>query len=535
MSFLRDIDSSAISFVDECIELQEIVTNLDKMEPQKAFEKTSKLSLFNNEDGISTIIENLVCVLRIRPMYINSLAKFCITFVDKSVLGTPSAEFGSMLLESLLQITSEDFYLSKVPEYTLLRALCEENLFSARDYLPLMSKLYSENFCNQFVLMFLILAPNLEKENPDFYNSVFPVLSELLQNGLIDSELVPIVKEVQYYKEDNWKYIKTCLKSEIEQKIVFALKQDNVKALKSIDLDPNMQITYTIFEPCAILRNEPTLLQAAAFYKAHESFKYLHSIGAKMHKKDSKDNTLAMYIVAGGDQRIVREVQRLNVSFKKTLPFAAAYRNYDLIEWIIEKRPKEVGDLNKEMRNVLTASAQYNNFRTFMSCLERGQNPRNRDRNNMNSLLLATKWRFYHFAQFVSLFECVDLNSADSDGLTALHYAAKNGDCSLISLLLDDGVKCNVKDAKGMTPLHYAACDGHVDAVKLLAEKTSSIDVLDSENRTPLFHACIHNFASVVDFLIKKGANKAAKDSYGKMPIHYCKDAEVANLFMAKK
>ena len=534
MSFLKDFDETALNFVDQCVELQEILTNLDKMSTDKAVEKVSNLNLYTTEDGISTIIENIPCLLRIRPNYLSPLCDFCIKFVDKSQIGQPSAEFGRLLLEALLTTTSDDDYLTKVADYTLLRALSDEGLFSSRDYLPVLSKLYSENFYNQFVLMFLMLASNIEEENLQFYQSVFPILAEMVTNGFVDSELVPYVNSINTLKKKKWNAVKVCLNTEPEEKILNAFQEDNLAILKSVHFEPNMQLSFNIFEPCAILRHDPTLIQTAAFFRAFSCFKYLQQIGAKMHNKDSDGRSLGMFIAAGGDARIVEHIQRLNVSFKKTLPFAAMYRSYDMIEWVMEKRPKEVGDLKKELRNVLVSAAKYNNFRTFMSCLEMGQNPRNRDRHNINSLIASTQGRFYHFAQFVTLFDTVDLNGADSDGRTPLHYAAMNGDCDLIELFIDDGVNVLAKDKEGATPLHLAAGAGHVSAVEMLLGKVKDIDIQDKALRTPLHYACINDHGQAVQLLLQKGASFAIKDSSGKIPPQYCRDAEVLQLFKSK-
>ena len=531
MSLIGNLDESALAFVDECVALQEVLTNLDQISPEKAFEKVSHLKLFETSDGISTIVENIPCILQIRPNYLSNLTRFCLYFIDNAKLGTPSSEFGTTLLDWLLTIISDDLYLNKVCDFILLRGLCEENLFTNRDYLPVMSKLYAENYYNQFVLMFFILAPHLQTENEEFYNSVFPILNEMLANGFVDSELVPIIKAIDKYRKSNWRFVKSGLTTELHERIVSSLKDDNLRMLKTFHFEPNMQIPFSIFEPCKILRNEPTLLQIAAFYKAHECFKYLHSIGAKMHNKDSKEHSLSIYIAAGGDVRILHEIQRLNVSFKKAMPYAAAYRNYETMEWIKEKRPKEIADLNKELRNVLVSSAQYNNYRTFMSCIEMGQNPRNRDRHNMNPLLITTINRYYHFAQFITLFETVDLSSKDSDGLSPLHYAAKNGDCDLIELFIEDGVKPDIHDNDRMTPLHYAAAEGHVKAIAFLVAKYPKVDILDKSKRTPLHYACMHDHGPAVSFLLSKGASISVKDTSGRIPPEYCRDSDVLNIF----
>ena len=55
----------------------------------------------------------------------------------------------------------------------------------------------------------------------------------------------------------------------------------------------------------------------------------------------------------------------------------------------------------------------------------------------------------------------VDVNAADSEGWTPLHFAARTGSVEAVRLLLDAGAKVNVRDNKGITPLHRALLPKH--------------------------------------------------------------------------
>jgi len=58
--------------------------------------------------------------------------------------------------------------------------------------------------------------------------------------------------------------------------------------------------------------------------------------------------------------------------------------------------------------------------------------------------------------------EGVDVNAAQGDGMTALHWAALNGDAELASMLLYAGANVGAKTRiGGYTPLHLAAQVGH--------------------------------------------------------------------------
>ena len=53
--------------------------------------------------------------------------------------------------------------------------------------------------------------------------------------------------------------------------------------------------------------------------------------------------------------------------------------------------------------------------------------------------------------------ENIDVKAKDSDGRTALHYAAMAGHKEVVELLIDKGADVKAKDSRGVTPLHLAA------------------------------------------------------------------------------
>lgn len=67
------------------------------------------------------------------------------------------------------------------------------------------------------------------------------------------------------------------------------------------------------------------------------------------------------------------------------------------------------------------------------------------------------------------------LDAADSQGLTALHWAAMAGSTRVLRRLLAAGASREAAAADGMTPLHLAAKAGHVGAVQTLLEAGCSV------------------------------------------------------------
>jgi len=64
-----------------------------------------------------------------------------------------------------------------------------------------------------------------------------------------------------------------------------------------------------------------------------------------------------------------------------------------------------------------------------------------------------------------------NVDNVDSNGWTALHHAAYNGDLESAEVLLTEGrANPNAYSNQQKTPLHFAAFNNHVDIIGLLLE-----------------------------------------------------------------
>ena len=143
-----------------------------------------------------------------------------------------------------------------------------------------------------------------------------------------------------------------------------------------------------------------------------------------------------------------------------------------------------------------------------------------------------------------------DVNAAQPDGMTALHWAAERGDAAMTEMLLyagantgavtrigqytplhlasrsgsapvvkaliKAGANVSAKSATGaVTPLHLAAGSGSVEAVVALLDKGADVNAKETEwDQTPLIFAAAADRLEVVNTLLKRGADvKAATKS----------------------
>jgi uncharacterized protein len=135
-----------------------------------------------------------------------------------------------------------------------------------------------------------------------------------------------------------------------------------------------------------------------------------------------------------------------------------------------------------------------------------------------------------------------DVNAAEADGMTALHWAVRANDMPTVQMLLRAGAKVNAASRYGMTPILLAAQNGdpavvaallkaganpnsalpegetalmtaartgNVDSIKLLVETGAKIDAKENwQGQTALMWAAAQNNAAAVRTLVSLGADK---------------------------
>jgi uncharacterized protein len=106
-----------------------------------------------------------------------------------------------------------------------------------------------------------------------------------------------------------------------------------------------------------------------------------------------------------------------------------------------------------------------------------------------------------------------DVNTAQGDGMTALHWAAQKGDLELAQTLLYAGANIRATTrVGGYTPLLIASRNGHAALVDALLAGGADPNLATSNGATPLMMAAQGGNADVVKALIAKGADVNAKE-----------------------
>jgi len=132
-----------------------------------------------------------------------------------------------------------------------------------------------------------------------------------------------------------------------------------------------------------------------------------------------------------------------------------------------------------------------------------------------------------------------DVNAAQADGMTALHWSALNGDVKTLDLLI--AAKANVDPLTrlgGYTPLHLASRRANGDAVVHLLAAGSNATLMTTTGVQPIHLAAEAGSVTAVQALLDRGANVDVKDgTYERTPLIFATSADrvdVMRLLIAK-
>ncbi len=107
-----------------------------------------------------------------------------------------------------------------------------------------------------------------------------------------------------------------------------------------------------------------------------------------------------------------------------------------------------------------------------------------------------------------------DVNAAQGDGATPLHWAAYKLDADLVARLLKRGARADVPNRFGATPLGEAAKAANLAVVQLLLKAKAPVDAANADGETALMLSARAGSADVVNALIAAGANVNAREAW---------------------
>ncbi|GIW52076.1 MAG: hypothetical protein KatS3mg081_1431 [Gemmatimonadales bacterium] len=111
--------------------------------------------------------------------------------------------------------------------------------------------------------------------------------------------------------------------------------------------------------------------------------------------------------------------------------------------------------------------------------------------------------------------EGADVNAPQNDGMTALHWAALQGNVPMVRLLIYAGANLEATTRLGgYTPLHLASQKGAAEALRVLLEAGSNVHAVTTTGAQAIHFAALAGNPDALKVLLSHGADPNAKESY---------------------
>jgi ankyrin repeat protein len=106
----------------------------------------------------------------------------------------------------------------------------------------------------------------------------------------------------------------------------------------------------------------------------------------------------------------------------------------------------------------------------------------------------------------------IDLNAAEPDGSTALHWAAQRDNSEIVGLLLAAGANAKAATRYNISPLYLAAINGNADIIERLIKAGADPNAASEEGETPIMTAALTGKVDAIKVLLANGADVKARD-----------------------
>ena len=252
------------------------------------------------------------------------------------------------------------------------------------------------------------------------------------------------------------------------------------------------------------------------------------------HADNSDDRTqiINLLLDKGADPQLVNSIGNL-------LIMDAIQQEEKIAEILIKHSRVNVNYANKKGDTPLMLAIQLNKLNIAQLLLDAGAdiNALNRDKQSMLSIAISRKLPKETIAFLLK--NNIDPNTKDKDGTAPIHFAIKNNDLELFSMLLtSDKLDKELKpNSPNITNICYSLSQENYQMVELLLQKGAKWDCEYSTYPTLVHYAVSDNDPKLWELLIKYKADLNAQDKGGNTPMHYaCKfgNIDAAKMLLEK-
>jgi ankyrin repeat protein len=314
-----------------------------------------------------------------------------------------------------------------------------------------------------------------------------------------------------------------------------ALARNDVAELRRLSAYPgfaaSQRVRGALFEPCWFCRDDPTLIQYAAYHRAEECVDFLHPL-SDVALTDSRNKTLAQFAAAGGSVAILSKVYRWGLPATDVMHVAAGYFRTDIFFWVLEAHVRDLGAESPSYETAALAAAASGNLYLLKYCLDQGIDVNASTSVRKTALHYGCYIGQVEMVRFLLGVPRVDVNALTSDRLTPLMLAVQHGHWIPAALLLGrPEIDVNLKNVEDCTALHLGCQAGRIRAVRaLLAHPALDVNatinvrfVSNAENDwPPLFIALRERQMEILQLLVDDPRTDVNfRDPKDDTPLHF--------------
>lgn len=219
---------------------------------------------------------------------------------------------------------------------------------------------------------------------------------------------------------------------------------------------------------------------------------------------------------------------------KTPLIHAAIANNIKIATWLLRHRAR-LDDVDNNGRTALHYAAYYGWWKMVRLLLNANCTPDIRDNEGRTALHLCTgNFDTRVLTMLMKQASDDDLNTLDSEGMVALHWAVLHNRPDHVSILIKrHGLDKRASDIEGKTPLHLSFSHRPCPPQRMFKKPKSCPELLlkadpgminecDLEQRTTLHQATSENNIPLVELLLSvPGCNLNCQDAARRTPLHY--------------
>lgn len=284
-----------------------------------------------------------------------------------------------------------------------------------------------------------------------------------------------------------------------EQEIIDDDVDNFLKFFERPDFSVDAKVSPSELFGCHIVRDQPTLIQFAAFFGSVKCFKALLERGANTTMKDGRGRTLAYFAVCGGNREIIEMCKTARCSFSGTMKIAVRF-HYN--EFVMEHAFSDNDTLPLLHHCVVS-----NNLKMMLHCISNGSNVNQVDATGKCPIHIACEFNALDALELLLNCQRANVNAVETTNkMTALHLAASKGHVRCVKLLLtNELINQRLTDGQGRMPIHVAAEMGFVDVMQVLLEQGGvTVNSRNDYGGTSLHLAVTGHHLAAISFILSQ-------------------------------